>query len=264
MTSHKRVDYNAIAPTYGRSNQASTLSGITRALRSLAQESPNGRLLEVGCGTGLWLAALSASVSPVYGLDLSLGMLRQAAGREAATRGARLLCNGQASRLPFYASSFDLIYCVNAIHHFQQPERYIMEAQRVLKPGAALVIVGMNPHDPTINWYLYDYFDGIYEADLARFPSVEDIAAWMAAAGFVDIQSWIAHRIAYTHIGRQVLDSPFLRKTGTSQLALLSDEDYVSGLARVEAAIETAEAAGEEASFVEVIPMPIVVGQAAG
>lgn len=134
-----------------------------------------------------------------------------------------------------------------------------MEAQRVLKPGAALAIVGMNPHDAGINWYLYDYFDGTYEADLARFPSVEDIAGWMAAAGFIDVQSRLVQEITHTYVGRQVLDSPFIRKNGTSQLALLSDEDYASGLARVEATIQAAEAAGKEALFEETLPMPIVV-----
>jgi ubiquinone/menaquinone biosynthesis C-methylase UbiE len=257
MTANKRVDYNAIASKYGRNNQTSTLSGITRALRFLAQESPSGRLLEVGCGTGLWLAALSELVSPVYGLDLSLGMLRQTMAREVEAGSALLLCNGQASRLPFYANSFNLIYCVNALHHFLQPERFIMEAHRVLKPGGALAIVGLNPHDPGINWYIYDYFDGTYEADLARFPSVEDIVSWMAAADFVDVQSWTAHQVVHTYFGRQVLDSPFIRKTGTSQLALLSDEDYTSGLARVEATIQ---AAGKEALFEETLPMPIVAG----
>lgn len=110
--------------------------------------------------------SLSESVFQVYGLDLSLGMLRQAVADEVPDGSTLLLCNSCASRLPYIVGSFDLVFCVNALHHFRLPERFIMEARRVLKPDGRLAIVGLNPHDPSVNWYIYDYFEGVFEETL--------------------------------------------------------------------------------------------------
>ena len=139
------------------------------------------RILEVGCGTGKWLADLSASTlyakaSRVFGLDLSMGMLRQAHRREPPLR----LTRGRAEQLPFPAATFDLVYCVNAIHHFDRPRAFISEACRLLRPGGRLAVIGMDPHGRRESWYVYRYFEGVYETDLRRFPSWADVAGWMA------------------------------------------------------------------------------------
>ena len=130
------------------------------ALQSLARELDAKRILEVGCGTGHWLSILQ-STAQVYGLDLSLGMLRQ-----ASTQKLRRLACGQAIQLPFPDQAFDLVFCVNAIHHFGQPRVFISEARRLLRPGGALAVVGLDPHGDRDSWYVYHYFEGTYETDL--------------------------------------------------------------------------------------------------
>jgi len=213
------------------------------------------RILEVGCGTGHWLSILQ-STAQVYGLDSSFGMLKQASLQELS----RLAC-GQAVQLPFSDQAFDLVFCVNAIHHFGQPRVFISEVRRLLGPGGAFAVVGQDPHGRRDSWYGYRYFDGTYETDLNRFPSWETILDWMAATGLDRVEQRLAERIISLYTGRQVLDDPFLRKESCSQLALLTDKAYAAGLDRIKAAIEESEAGGEAMVFSNDLTLALLTGR---
>ncbi|MBN1286187.1 MAG: class I SAM-dependent methyltransferase [Anaerolineae bacterium] len=255
----KRVDYDQIAPAYNRRyTNDQGQPGIADALRRLAGEIRAARALEVGCGTGHWLARLSPGVPGLYGLDLSPGMLRQAQTRK--DQAPVHLVNGRGGALPFADESFDLVYAVNAIHHFDQQRRFVAEARRLLKPGGALAVIGMDPHGRRDKWYVYEYFDGVYERDLARFPAWEAVCDWMQREGFVRIARVPVSRTRDDKMGRAVFDDPFLRKDQVSQLALLGDASYAAGLARMRAAVETAEAQGKTLMFTVDIFLEMVVG----
>ncbi len=260
MATDRAVDYDRVAPTYNRRFAGDGPGGEAEALAALVRRLCSVRILEVGCGTGHWLAGLSPLTVQAVGLDLSAGMLAQAQ-RHAGRLG---LVRGRAGQLPFPAASFDLVYCVNAIHHFQQQRAFVSEALRLLRPGGALAVVGMDPRAHRHRWYVYDYFSGTYGLDLARFPSWGTTVDWMAAAGFERIEWQLVHHIVDHKLGRDVLADPFLEKNATSQLTLLSDEAYATGLRRIEDAIETAEAAGETLTFPTDLMIAMVVGWTAG
>ena len=251
------VNYNQIAPTYDQRYAISPLKGVAAALHALAEIVPVERILEVGCGTGRWLAELEATGSKMYGLDLAGGMLHKANGRMKQAH----LTLGRAGRLPFREAIFDLVFCVNALHHFKQPAQFIFEARRLLRTGGALVVVGMNPNRGRERWYLYRYFEGTYETDLHRFPSPGTILEWMIAAGFDKVEWSIAEHILASQRGREVLDDYFLQKHSTSQLTLLTDETYAAGLERIKAALAAAKTAGETLIFPTDISMEILIGR---
>ncbi|MGA2584693.1 MAG: methyltransferase domain-containing protein [Tepidisphaeraceae bacterium] len=102
---------------------------------------PTDRVLDLGIGTG---AALSfyPRHSRVIGVDLSRGMLRecrkkmQQCGLTHAT-----VFQANALELPFADDSFDHVFISHVISVVSDPCKLIMEAQRVLKPGARIVIV---------------------------------------------------------------------------------------------------------------------------
>jgi SAM-dependent methyltransferase len=50
--------------------------------------------------------------------------------------------------LPFADSSFDAIYSMGTIEHFDETERAVQEIARVLKPGGRAIIGVPNRHDP--------------------------------------------------------------------------------------------------------------------
>lgn len=255
--SYRHVDYDQIAPMYDQRYGALKYEGIVSTLLSLAQEGSIERILEVGCGTGRWLAELQTVASQVYGLDLSLSMLKEA--NQELIGG--VVC-GQASHLPFSEALFDLILCVNAFHHFDEKQEFIQQARKTLRCGGTLAIIGMDPHSGKDDWYLYHYFEGIYETDLARYRSADSIKTWMTEAGFVQVSSGVAERIVNPLVGREVLQSPFLQKHGTSQLALLTDEAYEAGLSRIKADLREAETVGRPLRFAVDISLALVRGRA--
>jgi SAM-dependent methyltransferase len=255
-----QVDYDLIAPSYNRRFSGGGRQGIDVALRSLAASSGAGRILEVGCGTGHWLASLHPVSGQLYGLDLSAGMLAQARQWEEVLS----LVRGRAGQIPLPDASIDLVCCVNAIHHFQQQAGFVAEARRVLRPGGVLAVIGMDPQAHRDRWYLYDYFAGTYETDLARFPSWGTIMDWMAASGLHQVEWRFVEQIVDHKVGRSVFDDPYLQKEAVSQLILLSDEAYGAGLARIEAALVAAEAAGETLIFPTDLLLAMLVGRIPG
>jgi SAM-dependent methyltransferase len=240
------VNYDALAPTYNqRFADDKDRPATARALRDLARTLGAQTILEVGCGTGRWLAEMRTVADRCYGIDPSKGMLAQAHARNAPI----WLTRGRGESLPFPDATFDLVYCVNAIHHMDGQQAFIQEARRLLRNGGALAVIGMDPHGQRETWYVYEYFEGVYETDLARFPSWETVLDWMRAAGFQQVERQPVERIVDDKTSVTVLDDPFLQKHTSSQLALLSDAKYEAGVQRIEAAIAAAEAAGNTLRF---------------
>jgi ubiquinone/menaquinone biosynthesis C-methylase UbiE len=254
----ERVDYDRIAPTYDRRFAANRREATTVALLELIEGAGAERILEVGCGTGHWLAGLDALGRQVYGLDLSAGMLQQARKRRAQIH----LVRGRAEHLPFPGAAFDLVYCVNAIHHFGRPRAFVAEARRLLAPGGRLAVIGTDPHGRAESWYVYRYFAGVNERDLRRFPSWGTVLDWMIEERLDDVKCRPVEQIVEHKVGREVLGDPFLQKNACSQLALLSDAAYAAGLRRIEAALRRAEASGTALVFSSEITIAMLVGRA--
>jgi SAM-dependent methyltransferase len=214
-----KVDYDAIAQHYNRRYEARQLAGVRKALDRLRT---SGRVLEVGCGTGHWLR------SDDFGVDLSFEMLRRARGRLACAN---------ASALPFRSREFSFVFCVNAIHHFGDKRAFICEARRVLQPGGTLAVLGISPEMQRGQWWIYEYFDRTYDLDQKRFPRWGEVTDWCLEEGFRELEWRVVETIIADRKGSDIFLDPFLPKHAASQLALLTDEEYEAGLARIEAAI---------------------------
>jgi SAM-dependent methyltransferase len=232
-----RVNYDEIAGTFDARYTAGLYDGVLAALVDLVAAKRPTCALEVGCGTGHWLSALRESVEYLCGIDYSPEMLRHAS---AKCRGAGLL-RATANTLPLRNASVDLVFCVNAVHHFERFEEFIAEAKRLLRPGGTLVVIGMDPHHGRDQWCVYDYFPETLAADLARYPSSGQITDAMLRAGFSSVECRVACRFRQIRWGRAVLADPELQRNGCSQLALLSDAQYDAGISRIESALRRGE-----------------------
>lgn len=248
MEKSLQVNYNAVAAGYNQRMQGSYLAGVTEALQDLARQVRAQRVLDLGCGTGRSLQGLAASREPAplcYGLDFSEGMLHQARQFDAGYR----LVQASSPQPPFAPAAFDLVFCVHAFHHFPNKPQVIRAAYNILRPGGALAIVNIDPQDEGQDWYVYTYFEGTYQTDLERFPTVGRQEAWLREAGFQRVSSPVVQHIDEDETGEAIFSSYYIRKDSSSQLILLSDEAYDAGLARIQAAIEQAKASGYEIIF---------------
>jgi ubiquinone/menaquinone biosynthesis C-methylase UbiE len=112
---------------------------------SLLDIGRDDRILEVGCGPGALIQALSARATEglVVGVDLSPIMLQQAARRnaEAIREGRVRLQVGSAMALPFEEASFDKALSANSLPFWPDQEAGVKEMRRVLKPGGVIAII---------------------------------------------------------------------------------------------------------------------------
>ncbi|MBN8581757.1 MAG: class I SAM-dependent methyltransferase [Anaerolineae bacterium] len=251
-----KLNYDQIASQYNQRYPASQTWERGQALLELAGQTNAKTILEVGSGTGFWLNLLNQTGAAMYGLDYSMGMLQQAKGQPAPLH----LSRGLGTQLPYRSATFDLLYCVDAIHHFGDHRAFILEAYRLLKPGGALAIIGHDPHEGSSNWYAYDYFDTVYDTDLRRYPSGNSVLTWMEQAGFHSITSQVVEHIQNVHVGEAILNDPFLKHNATSQLALLDEQTYEAGLERIKQALSAAKESGEQILFRSDIHVKMFLG----
>jgi ubiquinone/menaquinone biosynthesis C-methylase UbiE len=226
-----RVDYDAIASGYDRRYRDGGPADLAAFVRARCREALGGRVLEVGCGSGRWLAEAGTTGARPVGLDPSAGMLARA--REQAPSAA--LVRGRAEALPFAAASCGAVLCIYVVHHLDDAARFVAEAARVLAPGGTLSVLALAPHDGVDRWYVYDYFDSARETDVERYPATAVIAGWMTSAGLANVSTEVAAHITATAHGEAVLDDPILTRHGTCQLSLLEDAAFERGMARIRA-----------------------------
>ena len=89
-------------------------------------------MLDVAGGPGALAAAVGLG-GAVTVLDAAPSLL------EYAPPGAERV-EGRAEQLPFPAAAFDLVTCVNSLHHIARPARALDEMARVLAPGGRIVL----------------------------------------------------------------------------------------------------------------------------
>lgn len=236
----RRTDYEALAATYDRRYETEDWTQTVQAIEAFVGGAPR-EVLEVGCGTGHWLARLAEAGHAVRGLDASEAMLARARARlpDADLR------HGSAERLPWPDATFDRVMCVHAIHHFPKQPAFVREARRVLRPGGAALALTLDPHSPDMAWAVYDYWPQTRALDLERYPSAERIRRMMAEASLVNTRARLVQRITGEHDAQDALAAGRLDVSVTSQLAILTAEEYASGRRRLRDAIASAAEAGE-------------------
>lgn len=102
-------------------------------------------VLELGCGTGVFLLRLEALVGPtgrVVGLDHAPAFLAQARERLAKAGRAESveLVEADAHHLPFDDATFDVAHVERVFMHLDDPAGALRELQRVVRPGGRVVV----------------------------------------------------------------------------------------------------------------------------
>jgi SAM-dependent methyltransferase len=94
------------------------------------------RLLDAGCGSGMFCELALERGADVSGLDATPQLL-ELARRRAARADLR---RGDLEALPWEARSFDFVTGLNSFQYAADPGRALAEARRVTKPGGKVII----------------------------------------------------------------------------------------------------------------------------
>lgn len=143
---------------------ASTAFYRDNEIRLLASHVPDWRGVRV-LKTDLWDEARNTRImqwaasqgAEVFGIDISEPTLRQA--NEGFAPGALKAARADVRRLPFADASFDVIYSMGTIEHFDESADAVADMARVLKPGGRLILGVPNRFDPFLRpvlvWILW-------------------------------------------------------------------------------------------------------------
>jgi len=208
-----RAMFGRIAPRYDLANHVLSMN-LDRVWRAQTVkrvrhilERPEARTLDLCCGTGDLLLALDTrSTRPAMGSDFCHPMLT--AAREKIRRRKRCcpLFEADALNLPLADGALDLITVAFGFRNLADYESGLTEMHRVLKPSGVAAILEFSQPGNTAFGKLYGFYSqkvlprigaalsGSREAyaylpeSIEKFPSAEDLAIRMRAAGFRSVE----------------------------------------------------------------------------
>ena len=104
--------------------------------------SPKDQALDVGCGSGIYLALIARWSQKVAGVEFSKESVRRcrAVINEKGLENSVYVLRGDALSLPFHDCSFDFILCTEVLEHLANPLKGAQEIHRVLKIGGRALI----------------------------------------------------------------------------------------------------------------------------
>jgi len=134
--------FDLVAPVYPFFEKLLFTGTKEKIIQNLELSHCN-KVLDVGGGTGMLLEKILKERSDVdvYLLDESKEMMQKAPSSHNKVR-------GKACRTPFDSKSFDLLLCVDALHHFENKAGSLKEMMRVLKSEGEILILELDPQSP--------------------------------------------------------------------------------------------------------------------
>lgn len=192
---------DGVRETWGRyaSSFAAEGSGAEdrASLRTLVERLDVGRgsvAVDVATGAGYTAFALARAGMRVIGLDPTHEMLlaARAGWVERNLPGSISLTESWAEFLPFRTASVDVLVAHRAPHQFRDPDAWLAESHRVLRPGGRLAFADQSPPDGQEEWHntLERLRDPTHET--ARSPG-----HWrqlVEKAGFTDIRTQVVYQ----------------------------------------------------------------------
>lgn len=114
--------------------------GQDRRLNLIRAYAPleGARILDIGCGLGVYVRKFREFSDRVYGIDIDEKRLKKG----AETTPGLMLAVGE--HLPFRDGLFDVIVLNEVIEHVQDDAATLAEAERILAPGGRIVIYAPN------------------------------------------------------------------------------------------------------------------------
>jgi ubiquinone/menaquinone biosynthesis C-methylase UbiE len=170
---------------------------LTQLISNVSEkvQSARGRVLDITCGPGTYGRRVASPSREVFGIDVSMGMLRQGAAYTAKEGISNMhFARARVEALPFESGLFDATLCCGSLHLFEDTVTALREMARVMKPGAILAVFTFTAGRGGILKFrrMREWFrrhQGLHVFDLA------EMGQYLSASGFEDFQPQVSGSI---------------------------------------------------------------------
>jgi ubiquinone/menaquinone biosynthesis C-methylase UbiE len=213
---------------------------IRQAIASMGLKA-GMRILDAGCGTGEALEWLLAEVNPggaVVGIDLAAAHVAAASSHLAP--GIEIL-QADLRDIPLAPASFDLIWCVNTLHHLRDPLLALHRLTRLLRAGGrvALAQSSLLPDmyfawdsrlERLANEAVRQYYRDRYRLDERELTAVRSVVGVLRQAQLRNVaaRTFVIERVSPLSPSTEayLLEVIFRDTWGERVRPYLSDDDY--------------------------------------
>jgi 2-polyprenyl-3-methyl-5-hydroxy-6-metoxy-1,4-benzoquinol methylase len=173
--------------------ETDSIVDFRRGLEVIESMKRPGRLLDLGCGPGIFLAMAQERGWDSYGVDVSEHAIDFAKRRFGIKAFA-----GQLKDAPFPSGSFDVVTLWDVVEHFPDPIRDLREVGRVLRDDGIILMNTPNADSPmrSLAWLAYVISGGrfrypaekLYHEYHLYYFSEATLTQLLAKAGFIPVQ----------------------------------------------------------------------------
>jgi ubiquinone/menaquinone biosynthesis C-methylase UbiE len=134
-----RLWYPIVLDIYGGIHSASLPQLVSEVSRMV--QPAKGRVLDIACGPGTFGRRIASPSKEVFGIDISMGMLRQGASYAVRERIPNVhFARARVEALPFENNLFEAALCCGSLHLFADTVLALREMARAMKPAAILAV----------------------------------------------------------------------------------------------------------------------------
>ena len=188
-----RLWYPIVLNLYGGFHSPS----LEQLVSSVSQkvQPTKGRVLDIACGPGTFGRRIASPSKEIFGIDVSMGMLRQGAAYVAKEGIPNVhFARARVEALPFEDGLFDAVLCCGSLHLFTDTVIALREMACVMKPGAILAVFtfvagrgGILKFRYVREWSLRNH--GLHVFELSEMEQI------LIASGFTDFHPEVSGSI---------------------------------------------------------------------
>lgn len=140
---NSQVEYTTVTELPGHNIHKEQLQRLFSRYHFAAEFSSGKDVLELGCGGGMGLGYLAKTARKVVGTDVDSQILIFPLDhyKDRPNIEVRQM---DAQKLEFTDSSFDVVILFEALYYLPDPDTFVAEAHRVLRPGGVLIVCTVN------------------------------------------------------------------------------------------------------------------------
>lgn len=177
MRKMTHTDFDHMVSFFDQMVQTSWLSGVHTQILDHAQAIEDGKVLDIGCGTGKLLHRLMIKFKTGVGVDLSPEMIREATRQASEIELSEQLHfeQGDAYQLPFEEDQFDASFSTCVMFLLPEPVKGIAEMVRVTKSHGQIMMLNPTPNMnqvAALNYIKKYKLDGFEAESLVKWSNV--------------------------------------------------------------------------------------------